>query len=245
MRLFADYHTHTTHSHGRGSVLDNVRAARAAGLQAVAISDHGPSHLFGVGVRSTAEFFDIIDEVKEATEAVPDIQTIASVEANVVGLDGSLDVPHDVLKRLDMVLVGLHHLVRPAGSQEAALLLMGNAFSGLSPALARRVRTANTKAIVEAVLKNPIDVVTHPGLQMPIDTDELARACAVVGTALEINTSHRNTGIEFIRTAVKQGAMFAINSDAHVPKRVGDLEYGIRLALKAGLTESDIINAYP
>ena len=45
LRIFADYHTHTVHSHGRGTVEDNVKAAISANLRAIAITDHGPANL--------------------------------------------------------------------------------------------------------------------------------------------------------------------------------------------------------
>ena len=44
--LLYDLHTHTTYSHGKGSIEDNVREAFNQGLEFVAISDHGPGHLF-------------------------------------------------------------------------------------------------------------------------------------------------------------------------------------------------------
>ncbi|MDD6540033.1 MAG: PHP domain-containing protein, partial [Firmicutes bacterium] len=40
--LVYDLHTHTTYSHGKGSVEDNVREAFNKGLEYIAISDHGP-----------------------------------------------------------------------------------------------------------------------------------------------------------------------------------------------------------
>ena len=49
-RMKFDWHTHTTYSHGKGSVEDNVLEARRKGLESVAITDHGPGH-FGYGFR--------------------------------------------------------------------------------------------------------------------------------------------------------------------------------------------------
>ena len=48
--LFADYHTHTCFSHGTGTPEENVQAALQRGLCAIAISEHGPAHMF-YGVR--------------------------------------------------------------------------------------------------------------------------------------------------------------------------------------------------
>ena len=44
-KMTYDIHTHTTFSHGKGSMEDNVKAAIEKGLSAVAISDHGPGHI--------------------------------------------------------------------------------------------------------------------------------------------------------------------------------------------------------
>ena len=51
-RMVFDYHTHTTYSHGvivphgKGTVEENVQAAIERGLEELAISDHGPGHVF-------------------------------------------------------------------------------------------------------------------------------------------------------------------------------------------------------
>ena len=44
-RMTFDFHTHTTYSHGKGSIEDNVKEAIKKGLKAIAITDHGPGHL--------------------------------------------------------------------------------------------------------------------------------------------------------------------------------------------------------
>src|SRR5690606_28048129 len=110
--LFADYHTHTHHSHGVDSVNENVRAAAEKGLSAVAISDHGPASLFGVGVASLDTFDTIRKEVDAVREAYPDLDVLLGVEANIVSITGELDVPPSWQDRFDIVLVGLHPLVR-------------------------------------------------------------------------------------------------------------------------------------
>ena len=52
MAFWGDYHTHTTYSHGKGSVADNAAVASSKGLKQLAITDHGMRHIiFGVRKR--------------------------------------------------------------------------------------------------------------------------------------------------------------------------------------------------
>lgn len=243
MEIVADLHTHTLHSHGRGTVKDNVLAARARGLKAVAITDHGPANLFGVGVESLSTYDEIYRETRECALECQDIQVLAGAEANIVTAGGDLDVPDDVLRRLDIVLAGLHIMIFGGTLYDTWVLACRNFVARHSSAIRRRARVANTKAIVEAVMKHPIDVVTHPGLHVSIDTEELASACAKAGTALEINGGHPHMNEDFIRIARKQGVDFCISSDAHEPERVGDFKLALDLAERAGLGPEMIVNA--
>lgn len=244
-RLYADYHTHTRFSHGRGSVLENVEAARAKGLKAVAISDHGPANLFGVGVPSLATFDEIRKEVNEAKAKYPDMEVLLGVEANVIDADGTLDIPESELGRFDIVLAGLHPMVRWRRPVWGWALVGRNALSGWTGIGGGSVRRLNTQALVNAVRRFPVDVVTHPGYRLPIDTRLLAEACAQAGCAMEINASHNHTSVEYLRIALEAGAAFALGSDAHEPGRVGDLERAARLARAAGLSSAEIVNCRP
>ncbi|MEW6307718.1 MAG: PHP domain-containing protein [Bacillota bacterium] len=245
MKLFADYHTHTTYSHGRGSVADNVLAAKGAGLTAVAVTDHGPGSLPWLGVRELEDFEAISAEAAALTALLSGMRVLSGVEANVISVAGTLDVPPNVIAELDVLLAGLHPTAIPASLGDAWKLIGLNGLRRFSPGLARRARLENTKALVECVYHYDVDIVTHPGLQLPIDTAELARAAAARDTALEINCSHGHMTAEFVRVAAKAGASFAINSDAHRPQDVGRLERGLSIARQAGLRADQVINAVP
>ncbi len=242
MKVFADYHTHTRFSHGKGTVMDNVRAAARKGLEAVAITDHGPANLFGLGIRSLATFDEIAEEVERSREAFPEVRVLMGVEANIIDTDGGLDVPDDLLKRLDIVLAGHHLVVRGRTLPDWWKLSARNYAARWSRRLAERARVDNTKSLIEAIRRNRVDVVTHPGLHVSIDTEELARECARVGTALEINAKHAHLDTEFIKVAAREGASFCISSDAHSPEEVGDFGRGLEVAIHAGLDPERIIN---
>lgn len=245
MKILADYHTHTCYSHGTGTIEQNVQCAIQRGLEIIGISDHGPANLFGVGVARADTLLRIRDEVRRLDEKYHEIRIVCGVEANVIGVDGTLDVPEDILNELDYCLVGLHKLIRGKSLYDMWNILGRNVFSRYTACGIEKTKQVNTTAITNAVLKHRVFAVTHPGLHLPIATDELARVCRQRGTALEINSRHRCVTQEFIKTARECGVKFVIGSDAHSPQHVGQVMRGVYLSKLAGLSVDDILNAKP
>lgn len=243
MEIVADYHTHTRYSHGRGTVTDNARAAAARGLAAVGIADHGPASL--PWIRATpAELRTMRREVQHLNlHGGLSVRVLAGVEANVVGLDGALDVPDDIVRDLDVLLAGLHPTVIPPTWRDGWSLVGLNWLGRFSAAARARARMGNTKAVVEAVLQNDIDILTHPGWGLNIDTRELARACARRETAMEINAAHGHMTVEYCRLAAREGCVFSLGSDAHRPEDVGRLDAALQVAAAAGLRPEQVVNA--
>ena len=245
MEIFADYHTHTIHSHGKGTVLENVKRAGEIGLEEIAISDHGPSHLMGIGINNLEVLDQIRGEINAAVQVYPHVNVKLGIEANVTSINGDIDITPEYLDKLDIVQIGLHFMVKPEqlldGLNRTALHLL----RGLAPGIKRKSRLLNTEAIINAVYRHKFDIVTHPGHGFNIDTRELAKACAIRNTAFEINTSHKHMTVELIEIAASEGVKFVIGSDAHHPSRIGDFEHGIALAKEAGLTPDLILNARP
>ncbi|NPV69621.1 MAG: PHP domain-containing protein [Firmicutes bacterium] len=240
-RVFADYHTHTRYSHGTGSVRDNVRAAVSMGLSEVGITDHGPAMLW-IGTKRS-RWGALLQDIEECQREFPQIKVLAGIEANVVSLDGRLDTPPEIDARLDIRLAGIHLQVLPPTLDDTLRLMVNNlTLARWTRAGSRRARVDNTKALVEAVYRNRIDLITHPGLKVNIDTAELARACVRKGTALEINASHTRSGPDYVRVAARQGAKFVLSSDAHDPRDVGRVERAAAIAEKAGLVPEQIAN---
>lgn len=188
-------------------------------------------------------------EIREVEETlVPrlqrPVQVFLGVEANVVDLDGTLDVPEDVLAGLDYVMVGLHVPVRPGRWSDAWRFVRANLAARAGSRAAREeARRLNTEALINAVTRYRIDVITHPGWRLPIDTPRLAAACASRGTALEVNTSHEHGGVAYIQAAAGAGVDFVVGSDAHDPQRVGDLQPGLELLKQAGVPVQRVRNA--
>ena len=242
MEFFADWHTHSKYSDGRGTILENAEAAMARGLSELAITDHGPANI-GTGVKSSETYFEIIDEVTEVSERYPGLTLKAGAEADIIGSDGSIDIPPEVRDKLDILIVGLHPYVVPA-SLEAVWSVVGiNRMAGISRGARERARVSNTKALKEAVYRYDVDFISHPDLKMPVDVRELSAACAACDTAIEINTGHHYDKEVLVRAAVKTGVNFVVCSDAHFPASVGKLQEGAAVLEKYGVPGERVLNA--
>ncbi|EOD00420.1 PHP domain-containing protein [Caldisalinibacter kiritimatiensis] len=241
MRIFADYHTHTIYSHGKGTIKENVESAISKGLKEIAIADHGPSHI-GFGVKKK-NFIKMREEIDKLNQEYKDIKILLGVESNIISYDGTIDIDDDILKYLDILLVGFHFGAKPQTISDAYNIYVLNYLGRVSKSIAEKARFLNTKALINAINKYDIDIITHPGAKVDIDTKELAKAAAKRGTALEINASHGQLSLEYLKIAMTEKVKFVISSDAHTPKDVGNVEKAIQRAVSANLKADRIINA--
>ena len=236
-----DLHTHTTYSHGKGSVEDNVKVAIDKGLEYIAISDHGPGHLFYGIKRSEIPYFK--KDIERMTEKYPQISVRASVEANILhaqpGTDhaNGLDIRPDEIDEFDFIIAGFHFGCLNCSSVKNWMWTHG------FKAGEENLRKSNTKMVTDALRLNDIAILTHPGDKGPFDIPEIAKVCAETGTLIEINGRHGHLTTEEIKEAMKvEGLEFVISSDAHTPDAVGSFKAALQRALDAGLDISRIVN---
>lgn len=215
---------HTTYSDGRGSVEEMVMAGYNRGLRELGITDHGPRNI-GSGVKNENVYLEIKDILHSLKESYRGTKLLVGAEANVIDLQGRIDVSKEIRRKLDYTLIGLHPYIFPVGAGAMCWILANQGVRGKTR-IGKRVKNMNTKALVNAIHQNQALAITHPGLKMEIDIPEVARACIERDTAWEINTSHRCPTLENVREASRCGVDFMVNSDAHFPENVGFLDYG-------------------
>lgn len=231
-----DYHTHTTFSHGKGSIEDNVKAAAAVGLRGLAITDHGPGHLtYGVKRR---DFPVMRKEIDRLRQVYPKLELYLGVEANVVSGPPYLDVTEKDLAYFDFIIGGYHYGI--FGGHCAGNWL--DAHGLLPEAAGRNLLVRNTEMTIAALYENDLKILTHPGDKGRFDMAAIAEACEETETLMEISTWHPHLTVEEIKIAAKRDVKFVVSSDAHTPDRVGSFAGGVERALQAGLDIERIVN---
>jgi DNA polymerase (family 10) len=223
--LKGDLHCHTTASDGTASIAEMATAARDAGYEYLAITDHSASFGFGDDL-SPDRLRAHVEEVR-ATR-VEGIQLLAGSEVNILP-DGSLDYDDEVLAELDWVVASVHSSFRMPGEQM-------------------------TERMIRAIEHPLVDVLGHPSgrkierrAPYEFDVEAVIEAAVRSGTMLEINAAPDRRDLNEVnaRAAAAAGVPIVINTDSH---RVGGFEvarYGIATARRAWLTKADVANTKP
>lgn len=238
LKLIADYHTHTRFSHGKGDIEDNVRAAIRLGLKTLAISDHGYGHM-GFGIRKT-DLPLMKETIRILRERYPEIEILLGMEANILDPEGTLDVDEEDLKHLDILLAGYHFGSAPTGW--SGVKFHGANFMGRGGFQSAVSKEMNTMAFCNAMLRYPVNILTHPGAKGPVDISRVAAVASQRGVWLEINSHHGYLTVDQIVEAAPSGVKFVVSSDAHRPEDVGRCEEGLKRALEAGLKPDQLVN---
>lgn len=220
-----DLHTHTNLTDGMAPLETMVEAAKKAGYRYYAVTDHAELLYMQRMTRdkALAQRAEIAKLSKKKG-----ITLLHGSELNIQP-DGSVDWDEEFLAGFDVLIASVHsHMTMSKDDM--------------------------TKRIIRAMEHPLVNVIGHPtarliGKRPPIefDLDEVFRAAARTGTALEINSFPDRLDLrdEHIMWARELGAKFALNTDSHSPIHLGNLRFGVGTAQRGWLTKEDLINAWP
>ena len=221
-----DLHMHSRYSDGVATIAEIAAAARERGYRYIAITDHSRSLVVARGL-SLEELKDQRQEIDRLNKELEGITILAGIEVDILA-DGRLDYEDEVLKEFDLVIASIHSGFRQEGEQIMARL--------------------------EAALRHPyVDILGHPtgrmlGRRRPyaVDVNRVIELAAATGTILEINASPERLDLndESVRLAKEYGVHIAINTDAHDPHRLADMEYGVLTARRGWLEPGDVVNTW-
>lgn len=223
MKLEADLHTHTIASgHAFSTLKEMVEHAALKGLKMLAITDHGLNMPGG-----PHEYY--FSQVIGLPGKICGVELLRGVEANIIDMEGNVDMPVRYLEKLDLVLAGFH------------------ADTGYRAGTVEQ----NTMAMIAAI-KNPfVNIISHPGdPEFPVDLEKVVLAARMAGKALELNNSSFNLSRpgspprckHMARLAARAGILVAINSDAHSCFAVGTFDEAAEAAASAGIKPEKVLN---
>ena len=224
MILTGDYHTHTPYSHGKSTVDENARRAKELGLKQVGITDHGYTHI-SFGLRRH-EIENYKAECRAAAEKYG-IDVLVGIEANIRGVSGVADLTEKDFEDFDLYLCGKHAFIWfDRFVYDTYFFGAKNyVYEKLNIKPSKGMIRRNTQAYNNAIMKNPLDAITHINFYCPADPVEVAKCAADYGTYIELNSKKTHlTDEELMNIVAKTSARFIINSDAHNVERVGEIK---------------------
>jgi DNA polymerase (family 10) len=222
--LKGDLHAHTKATDGHDTLREMAQAAKALGLEYLAITEHSRrlTVAHGLDPQRLAKQCDEIDLVNSELRG---IKLLKGIEVDILE-DGSLDLPDTVLKRLDLVIGAVHSRF------------------DLS-------RARQTKRIQRAMDHPHFTMLAHPSGRLieqrePYDVDMLRiiRHAKERGCFLELNAHPERLDLldSQCQSAKEEGVLVSINSDAHNAFDFANLKYGVGQARRGWLEKSDVLN---
>lgn len=218
------FHFHTFYSDGFNSLEEMVKRASELGYQFSIVCDHSKSAFYAGGLT--------LDKIEKQQSEITGLRKkglpiFQGIESDILA-DGGLDYPEEILKQFSLVVASVHSRLNLTEDEMTARMI---------------------KAV-----ENPYtDILAHPTGRIllkrdpyPVNLYKVIDACASNDVALEINSNPKrlDTDWRYLLYAREKGVRFAINADAHATDQIAFVNFGIMIASKAGITESEIINCY-
>lgn len=219
-----DLQMHSTWSDGKVSLEEMALACRDLGYEYFAITDHSQAMAMvqGLTPERAREQWVEIDLVRER---VPEIDLIRSCEIDILK-DGTLDMPDDVLEELDLVVISVHSLM----DQD---------------------RRTMTDRVLKAMAHPTVDILAHPtGRRInrrepfQMDVEAVLEAAADLGVAVELNANPNRLDLNdvHVHRAKELGVPVVISTDAHSPRGLLDMRFGVGQAQRGWLEAADVLN---
>lgn len=219
-----DLQMHSTWSDGAVSLEEMALACRDLGYEYIAVTDHSQAMAMVQGLTPERAREQWV-ELAEVQKRVDGIKLFRSAEIDILK-DGSLDMPDDVLHELDVVVISVHM------------------FMDLD-------RKAMTERVVKAMMHPTVDILAHPtGRRLnrrepfAMDVETVLEAAAELGVAVELNANPNRLDLSdvHVHRAQELGVPVVISTDAHSPKGLLDMRFGVDQARRGWLEAKHVLN---
>ncbi|MFW6379599.1 MAG: DNA polymerase/3'-5' exonuclease PolX [Guyparkeria sp.] len=219
-----DLHCHTDATDGQHDLETMARTAQARGYEYLAITDHSKAVRVANGLDAD-RLLAQVDEIDRLNEALEGITILKGIEVDILA-DGRLDLPDDVLDRLDLAVCSIHSRFNLSEKQQTERVL-------------RAMENPHF-----TILGHPTGRLINQRRPYAIDLGQVIRAAAERGCFLEVNAQPSRLDLDdaACMLAREQGARIAVSTDAHADVQLDAMRFGITQARRGWLTADDVIN---
>jgi len=220
----SDLHMHTRESDGRATLEEMAAAARQLGYEYIAITDHSKALAMANGL-DEQRAIAFARQVRELKNQDLGIRVLSGIECDI-RKDGSMDLAGDALAELDLVIGSVHSYMNIEAGEM-------------------------TDRLMKAMENPHLQILGHPTGRVLLhrdsyayDFERIAAEAARRGVAMEINASPERLDLHasLLRAAKARGVRFTISTDAHHPKHLHNMRYGVMMARRGWLESKDVLN---
>jgi len=221
-----DLHMHTTETDGRATLEEMADASRQRGYEYIAITDHSKALAMANGLdeKRAVAFAHQVRDMNQSSG----LRIFSGIECDI-RRDGVMDLENEALAELDFVIGSVHSYMNLEAAE-------------MTDRLMRALECPHLRA-----LGHPTGRILLHREPFPFDFDLIATEAARRNIYLEINASPErlDLGSALVRAAKAKGCKFVISTDAHHPKHLANMSYGVRMARRGWLAPGDILNTLP
>ena len=223
--LRGDLHAHTEATDGADSLKVMALAARAAGLEYLAITDHA-EHLGVVRGLDERRLRQQMEDIDRLNSELKGIRLLKGIEVDILE-DGSLALPDPLLAELDLVVGAIHgHFDLSEGRQ--------------------------TMRVLRAMDHRAFSILAHPGGRLigerpplALDFERILGVAKARPCFVELDSQPKRLDLDDLkcRLAHERGVLVSVTSDAHSAQQFDYLEGGVLQARRGWLTAADVLNS--
>lgn len=206
MKYLSDLHTHTIVSgHAYNTLFENIDYCAKKGIKILGTSEHAPA-------MPGAPHHWYFGNLRVLPRVINGVTILKGCEANIINVDGTLDLnPHDA-RSLDYMIASFHE-----------------------PVFEPKSKKENTAAIINTIDKNPlVTILGHLGNPAyELDYEAIVKKAKEKDIIIEINNSSiagtSRVGSKENCTKVAElckefGTKVILNSDAHICFAIGEFD---------------------
>lgn len=218
-------HNHTTYSDGLNTLEEMTKACIEQGWQYFGVCDHSQTASYAGGLK-LEDLEKQWKEIDKLNAKYPNFKIFKGIESDILS-DGSLDYEEDILKQFDLVVASVHSNLRMDETKAMQRLIKAieNPYTNILGHLTGRL------------------LLMREGY--PVNHSKIIDACAANGVCIELNAHPYRLDMDwrYIHEAMEKGVLISINPDAHITTGLKDMQYGVHVARKGGLTAEYCLNA--